>query len=276
MQLDPVRLWRAAKPLIPTRFHRYAALPYRVWVRALCWYHEQLPDAPGADGLPLPPARLRHRVIGVADAESFRASIPKVRADFDAALRRIGRNLGDHRCILDFGAGCGRGLRSFAGPEHVQLFGTDIDAEAIAWCRANLPFAQWSVNGELPPLPFGDGQFDLLYSISVLTHLDEQHQLAWLAEWKRITRPGAILLVTVHGRDSWRNLPRDVRQVIERDGFLYLPSYADKGRFPDWYQNAYHTEQYVRRTFASYFDVLDYQPSALYAQDLVVLERRND
>jgi len=275
MKLDPIAAWRKVKPLVPPQLYRYVSVAYRGYSRALCWYYERQIDPPGPDGLPLPPARLRHRVIGVANPRSFSESIPKVRTDFEEALTRVGRKLADFSSVLDFGAGCGRGLRAFADARaQRKLYGSDIDAEAIAWCQANLPIASWSVNGELPPLPFSDGQFDLVYSISVFTHLDEQHMHAWLAELQRVTRPDAILLLTVHGEAAWSNLPHGVRETIKRDGFLYLPTYADKGRFPDWYQNSYHTEAFVRREFGHYFDVLDYAPDAIYGQDLVTVRRR--
>jgi SAM-dependent methyltransferase len=277
MVIDPIAVWRRIKPLVPPRMYRYASVAYRGYAKALCWYHERLDDPPGPDGLPLPPAGLRHRVIGVANAQAFSESIPKVRADFERALERVGKTLDNATTVLDFGAGCGRGLRSFMNDvPKKRLYGSDIDAEAIQWCQAHLPGASWSVNGELPPLPFGDAMFDLVYSISVFTHLDQRHMVAWLEELRRVTRPDGILLLTVHGEPSWRNLPRDVRNVIARDGFLYLPTYADKGRFPDWYQNAYHTEGFVRREFGRYFEVLSYKENAIYAQDLVILRRTTD
>jgi SAM-dependent methyltransferase len=277
MILDPIAAWRKVKPFVPPELYRYAAVAYRAYAGALCWYHEQLRDPPGPDGFPLPPARLRHRVIGVANARAFGESIPKVREDFERALAHVGRSLDTATAVLDFGAGCGRGLRAFHDERGGRrLYGSDIDEEAIRWCQSNLPIASWSVNGELPPLPFPEGMFDLVYSISVFTHLDARHMFAWLAELRRVTRPEAVVLLTVHGEASWRNLPRRAREIIIRDGFLYLPTYADKGRFPDWYQNAYHSEWYVRREFARYFDVLDYQADVIYGQDLVVLRRRSD
>lgn len=270
--IDPVKIWRAVKPFVPPEMQKYAAVPYRAYIRALCWYHEQRTDPPGPDGLPLPPASLRHRVIGVADARSFSESIPKVRDDFARSLQRVGRSIDEFRSVLDFGCGCGRGLRAFAN-RGAELAGSDIDAEAVRWCQAHLPFARWETNGEHPPLAFATASFDLIYSISVFTHLDEQHQFEWLAELQRVARPGAILLLTVHGAAAYRNLPANVREYIDREGFLYLPTFVDKGRFPDWYQNAYHSETYVRKTFGNYFKVLDYQPTAIYGQDLVIVER---
>jgi SAM-dependent methyltransferase len=272
MHLDPVSLWRKAKPFVPTRFHRYVAIPYRVYVRALCWKHSLRVDSLAPDGFPLPPPAMRHRVIGSAEASVFANSIPVVRGIVEAALKRINRRLDEFHSILDFGCGCGRSLRAFRG-ESIDLSGSEIDAEAIAWCRANLPVARWETNGELPPLVFNDAQFDLIYAISVFTHIDEAHQSQWLAELKRVVRPGGLVLLTVHGAAAYRTLPSDVGAQIERDGFFYFSSFADKGRFPDWYQNAYQTEAHVRRSFGRFFEVMDYAPAANDVQDVVLLRR---
>lgn len=80
-----------------------------------------------------------------------------------------------------------------------QLFGTDIDGESIDWCQSKLGhMATFTVNGFWPPLPFADGFFDVIYSISVFTHLPEDMQTAWLAELRRVAKPGGLLLLTVH------------------------------------------------------------------------------
>ena len=47
-----------------------------------------------------------------------------------------------------------------------------------------------------------------------------------------------------------------------------------KGIFPDWYQTAYHTKEYVLDRFAEYYEILDYTPRGLVDfQDMVVLRR---
>src|SRR6266550_4581915 len=45
------------------------------------------------------------------------------------------------------------------------------------------------------------------------------------------------------------------------------------GLLPDWYHTAYHSREYVMRTFSSSFRVLAYMETGLGNQDLVVLER---
>ena len=79
-----------------------------------------------------------------------------------------------------------------------ELHGTDTDAEAIAWCRDHLP-ARFGVNAELPPLDYEDSSFDLIYAISVFTHLTEELGLAWAQELARVLRPGGYALLTTLG-----------------------------------------------------------------------------
>ena len=83
--------------------------------------------------------------------------------------------------MLDFGCGCGRVTRwwrDFNG----TVAGSDVSRPAIEWCRANLPFARFELNALAPPLVFEDETFDLVYALSVFTHLTAELQLAWRDE----------------------------------------------------------------------------------------------
>jgi hypothetical protein len=49
----------------------------------------------------------------------------------------------------------------------------------------------------------------------------------------------------------------------------------EKGLFPAWYQNTYHSKEYVFENFGKYFQVLDYFPRSMNDfQDVVVLRKR--
>ncbi len=193
----------------------------------------------------------------------------------EAALEKIGKDFDSFQNVLDFGCGCGRTLIWFASPPRSpRFYGTDTDAEAISWCRDNLDFAEFSVNDALPPLEHPSEAFDLIYAISVFTHLDEDYQFRWLDEIKRVTKPGGIVLLTVHGRHGWKHLPREDIVDIRRRGFKFIASNTMKGLFPEWYQNAYHTKEYVFDRCSEYFDILDYIPKGMSnRQDVVVLRR---
>jgi len=59
-----------------------------------------------------------------------------------------------------------------------------------------------------PPLPFPDNSFDLIYAVSVFTHLSEEHQRTWLPELRRVLRPGGrLLLVDIGGEQTSTHTP---------------------------------------------------------------------
>jgi SAM-dependent methyltransferase len=200
------------------------------------------------------------------------------------SLKLTGKELYAFRDVLDFGCGCGRVLRYFHDhPPSCRLYGADIDHSAIAWCRANLPFASFSVNDRLPPLPFPNAAFDLVYAFSVFTHLDENYQSLWLEELKRVMRPGGILLASTHGAHAQADIAQTVAfspgelEALKTKGFLF--KVLETGRFkldglPDFYQCAFHSRQYVENVWSRLFKVQLYLERGMNQhQDLVVLGR---
>jgi SAM-dependent methyltransferase len=225
---------------------------------------------------PLPTESLRQRVHGAADVESFLEVGRQCAQDIVAGLKRIGRAPDSFESVLDFGCGCGRVLR-WLKPEFTsaQIFGADIDRQALAWCGKHLPGIAWSVNAGLPPTGYAAQSFDLVYAISVFSHLDEDFQFYWLNELRRITKPDGIVLLSIHGSFYLDNLEAAMVAEIKAKGMLFVVSDGWKKIFPDWYQIALHTKEYVLDKYARYFDVLDYIPGGMNgAQDLVILRRR--
>ena len=231
----------------------------------------------------LPEEERRFRVIGDRDARGFLVSGATDYRRLDRALVEIvGRGLADHARILDFGVGCGRVARHVPATRAEALTGCDIDHDNVAWCRAHLR-GTFVATALRPPLPFPDRAFDLVYGISVFTHLREPMQLAWLAELARVAQPGAIVMTTTHGRTAidFSRLPPDAYRVtcerVAREGIVetgpnaQLDGYADHG---GEYVNVYHSEDYVRRTWSRAFDVLAILPGYILHHDLVVMRRR--
>jgi len=180
--------------------------------------------------------------------------------------------------ILDWGCGAGRIARHLAqvlDPNRVH--GCDIDREAVAWAQQNLPGARFDRVEPYPPTHYPDEFFDGVYGISVMTHLDEAAQRLWLEELQRITQPGAALLLSVIG-DKLRatNMPPELAGEFERTGFaVFVPGYSEWFRdfsHEGYYQEAFHTPEFVERVWGEYFDVLEYVETG--HQDLVVLRRR--
>lgn len=225
----------------------------------------------------MPPEHLQIRVSGAA-AGAFHATGRAAARQIEDLLQRAGQPLRRAGDILDFGCGPGRliaGLRERHPAAH--YVGSDIDAEAIAWAQAELPdLAHFCVNPAAPPMPFPDESFDLVYAISVFTHLPEDLQHAWLADLRRVLRPGGVLLTTKMNPAAYGELPSEVRREGRSKGFVYWGSAAETDGLPAFYRLAYHTEDYVRREWGRYFEVLHVGAHDLNGtQDAVVLRKPN-
>jgi len=183
------------------------------------------------------------------------------------------------RKVLDFGCGPARVASRFKlRYPSCMLFGTDVDAEAIEWARAHVPEAgSFGINGQLPPLSFDDGFFDVVYSVSVFTHLDESSQRLWLRELSRVVKPGGIVMATVHGDAAQASCTEGEISQLQEHGFAFRIGH--KGRWkldglPDFYQTSFQTREHVKRTWTQWFQLVEHAEGALHGhQDLVVLRR---
>jgi SAM-dependent methyltransferase len=157
------------------------------------------PDEDIGDELPIPPARLRVTTCHNPDRDEFlRGGARTAKALGDAATTS-GRNMESMESILDFGCGCGRVARHWQHLEGPAINGCDYNPKLVEWCASNLPFLRCAQNELAPPLPYESESFDLVYSISVLTHLALDLQRAWVEELRRVLKPGGLLLITMHG-----------------------------------------------------------------------------
>src|SRR3974390_2837950 len=174
--------------------------------------------------LSMPSAELATQVLGgPVSAESSLPGVFVVSEGIKGVLRLIGRPLESFGSVLDFGCGCGRILRWFEPySEGCRFTGSDISEPAIEWDRRNLPFGEFATNGMEPPLDADDESFDLIYGISVVTHLGEELQFAWLSELARVLRPGGIAILTVMGDElaAWK-LSGDDLAEFRRKGHFY-------------------------------------------------------
>ena len=102
--------------------------------------------------------------------------------------------------VMDFGCGIGRTLVHFREEaELAEIWGVDVDARALAHVERELcPPMHSQLSETDPPLPFEDNSFDLIWAISVWTHLTD-NALPWLTEMHRILKPDGLLIGTYMG-----------------------------------------------------------------------------
>ena len=199
--------------------------------------------------------------------------------------------------VLDFGCGVAAQLlhftRNYPAPSY---YACDVDDTAVAFVRTHYPRVAATVNRFSPPLPYEPAFFDMVYSVSIFTHLSLADQALWLKELARVTKPGGWCFLSTEGLASLpirsRNMGEDetmVRSRLETDGVFFK-------EYPDWRKNVQHqatlrvtslmvgversygttlvSPDYIRRHWpAAGFEVRAVVPGVVNGQDLVVLRR---
>jgi len=223
------------------------------------------------DGLPLPPPRLVHKVVGHYDQRLFYEGGVNRFAYIRDMLKRADVDIASLAAVLDWGCGCGRVLRHWRGVPGVDIYGSDYNEDLVAWCRRRLTFASAKSNGLAPPLAFPNDSFDLIYGISVFTHLDEPLQAPWIEELERVAKPGGHILITVKGDgvdldfDPAEQARFDAGEPVVRGGSLRGSNFCAVA----------HPEPYVRNVLAERLEVVVVRPATDpdfdYGQDGYVL-----
>lgn len=183
--------------------------------------------------------------------------------------------------ILDFGCGWGRVVRFFLKDvDERRVVGVDCYKEMIELCKGQRLRCQLEATPILPPTPFADGAFDIVYLYSVFSHLSEEAHLAWLAEFNRLLKPGGIVLATTRPRsfvticadlakkqnlEIWQrgssasfSDPKQAMADYDAGKFVHSPSGGGGCLDKSFYGESCIPEKYVRRHWTKLFSSVDY------------------
>jgi SAM-dependent methyltransferase len=267
---------RTHKP--PPAFPTY----FPVMPEASCYVVPKVRVVPGTPR-PVPPRETWISRKYGQTADEYLASGQRDVQDMLDILERAGVSLEFSGHILEFGCGDGRMIRWL---EHLagdrEVWGTDIDAGRILWCKQNIgrPF-HFITNTTVPHLPFEDRHFGFVFAGSVFTHIDDLAD-TWLAELRRILRPGGKLFMTVHlendiaaleGPHRESELARELRGYPEYERF----SRSDFNMFTIGrasHSFVFYDRDYLRRSVEPLFRILSITEGVRLYQDALLLERR--
>jgi SAM-dependent methyltransferase len=175
-------------------------------------HSERVSDAYGV----LPPASLRMATVGSTDWSTFSEIGDRTAELLVRIALHQGQPIGQATRVLDFGCGCGRVARPFLARTGALMTGCDVQPRMVDWCRKNLP-GEWRVTQNDPPLPFEAEAFDVVYALSVFTHLPDTAARGWLAELARVTKPGGVALLTI--LDERHPAAEPFREQLTSDGY---------------------------------------------------------
>jgi SAM-dependent methyltransferase len=248
---------------------------------------------------PLPPLELCERV-GVLTRDRMAGSTDAFFEDLDASrwwdsdspqnsYDRLGRELSQAiraalpqdwswrgKRVLDFGCGAGRVLRHLLDEaQAAELWGCDIDLASIAWVRSALSPPIHALHcEEWPPLPLEPGSLDLIYAVSVYTHLTRSWS-AWMLEHHRLLRPGGLLLASFSGK-AVRRWHASLAWDARKEG---MKVFDEDNTWDQGGPRVFHSEWWIRRHWGRAFEILNLVPDGLAlpagaGQGLVVMRRR--
>lgn len=182
--------------------------------------------------------------------------------------------------ILEFGCGNGRMIRWLEGlAKKGEVWGTDIDANRVHWCKQNLsPPFHFITTTTVPHLPFEDHYFGFIYAGSVFTHIDDLAD-TWFSELRRVLRPGGKFFVTVHlkndiavlKREAYRHmgLARKLRRFSEyeyADFDMFTIGRAEKSF-------VFYDINYLRKNLEPFFRIVSVTEGVRLYQNALLLER---
>lgn len=214
--------------------------------------------------MPLPPPALIGRV-GVDDAldrdaqaSFFHESGLRSKHDIVSTLPPDWAWPG--KSVLDFGCGSGRVLRHFTDEARsCDFWACDIDERSISWIDEHLPCRPYAC-GERPPLHHESESLDLIYAVSVFSHL-AAGWADWACELHRVLRDGGLLVVSILGRGDWPDGVAGQRGVPFEEERIGMHVEHFGSRFEDsWGPAVYVSEWWFREHWGRAFDVVQFDP----------------
>jgi len=140
------------------------------------------------------------------------------RAKADAFARILRRDGMTAPRVLDIG--CGHGfIHPLLAQQGCEVVGVEMAAEVLPLAQAANPGVEYhAYDGQL--LPFADESFDVALTICVMHHVPPPQWLAFLAQARRVLRPGGRVVIFEH--NPWNPMTRYVvsRNDIDADAVL--------------------------------------------------------
>ncbi len=188
---------------------------------------------PNKNEIPFPPMDLINLVTGGDDVSVFNETGAADLNLIRRALAEAGFDPKHTPCrVLDWGCGCARIARHWdADGGQIELFGCDINPSLVNWSRENIAWGTFTPCVLSPPLLYPDRHFDVVYGVSVLTHLTFDAHFLWMQEIWRMLKPGGMAVLTAHGPTMLPNLMHNIRWAGSGDASVLSVTLIDDEMF---------------------------------------------
>lgn len=201
------------------------------------------------------------------------------------------RNKVEVKTYFDLGCATGRVARHVVAQSDVEtVWCSDINARHIRWMLEFMPRKVRPIaNHCIPSIPIPDNSVDLISAFSVFTHIDT-FETCWLAELRRILRPGGLAYLTVHNEATWQVLAKEldnpdnrlIQSLLNIDPALReklqqpMPPGRAVYRFTDfgpYRAQVFHSNDYLERVWGRFLDIQEILDCHHVRQSVVVLKK---
>ena len=179
--------------------------------------------------------------------------------------------------ILDWGCGPARVVRHL--PDFLpqsKIYASDYNLQTIEWCKENIPGIEFIKNNLEPPLPFDDHFFDIVYALSVFTHLSEENHYKWMDEMYRLLKPGGMFLLTTQGSIFIDKLSEMEKKEFSQ-GLLVVRNNVKEGHRSF---SAFHPKAFMQSVFSDRWKVLKFTKGTMHSwgpeQDTWIIQKNTE
>jgi len=169
-------------------------------------------------------------------------------AELVLLLEAAGHPLLGTRSFLEFASGHGRFTRHLVkalGAPRVLV--SDVVADAVDFARSAFGVAGF-VSAAVPEQVRHDERHDVVFVLSLFSHLPRATWARWLARIWAMVAPGGVLVFTTHGDAAVRMQG----VTLDADGFFFTPSSESNAIGAQEYGTAFSSEAFVRACIAEH------------------------
>lgn len=219
-----------------------------------------------------------------ADVEHYARGGYETVTQLESALAAGGRRWADVRSVLEFGCGYGRITRALVqkiDPSKVTV--CDVIEEGPKFCVQE--FHVKSVPGTSSIAGFVAEPSDLVFFLSVHTHLSERRLEDLQRKLMELVAPGGICFFTTMGLSSasqaerygarWAQEKSNILKELEQHGFAFHPyGYYNDPDYGMTWETYEHSTSLLRRLHGGRFRLLRFEDGAHdHHQDIYVYQR---
>ena len=163
-------------------------------------------------------------------------------AELMLLLEQVGQPLTQCQSVLEFASGHGRFTRHLVkalGAPRVTV--SDVVVDAVDFSRGAFGVQGFASQSKPEDVQWPQ-RYDLVFVLSLFSHLPQSSWTRWLRQLWRAVSPGGLLVFTTHGDEAARR----AGVTLDENGYFFAPSSESNAIAAQEYGTTFTNEAFVR------------------------------